>query len=1192
MSKMKVFSIFLSSSFFDMQEERDYLRKTVFRNLDAELIRKNARLRVIDLRGSEKNMTGEEISKEEAVLWMCLQGVDACRPRLIGLLGDRYGWVPYGQNAKYPDEATKSRIQFAVSQMDQNKKMPITKEEIADISVTHLEIKYGMKNVTTSNTQKEKNTNISTEDCYFYIRTIDNLCEMPSEILTKFTEGKECQDTLKTWITDQMGASQKKHITFYHAGWDLESQCISKDSLVTLGQVMYDQLKQSIFNELDSVQLQDESEMETQIFLNAKRDNTIPRAEIQALTDFALNESGAALLVTGAGVGKSTLMAQTQEILEKKENEGILWLITHIGGIDSESNTLIGVMRHCCVQLERKLGILHEEMGESNNDELNEEIPSEQSQEQKQLFELWKDRLAELLFSSCLKHRIVILLDSADSLEKTEDSRWFHWLPSRLPTDCRVIISSLPETMFLPAWEENQVLVIKGIPEEDIREMLLSIAETQYGKGWNQEILGKATDKIKEAECMPLYAQILVSHLMNISGKDFKLFQTAQGHIDWMRYEIEKAPITIDGLYGVLVHRVQEEFGQEIGDAVMGLIAVSRNGLYEDDLIHSVQQLTGKHVGDLNLLNIRGLLMGHLRQDMEQSWWDFEHQQMRRCLLEGEQRLISEAYEKKLHRTLALSAIETGTESGNIYGEFWGREFLWHAYKGEVIIETAEWLSKLPSTAETVAKNTIVEVLNDEKETGIDWLKNSIDKFSEFQDMREYRFFLKSFGSEIRFPQFDYSYTGKIFLALHESMRRRMELLGVTEEGSSILSWTSNLMGSFYRTGGDRPEAEKWYHKAEELRKRLLDTEPENSNYLDDYGNTCNSLGLFYKTGWEREKAEEWYMKAEKSRRYLCEMHPENLEYIISYSKTCNNLGIFFKTGDIRDKAEYWYLKAEKLKYELLNKNLENTKYLFIYGITCQCLGTFYKTGGDRENELIWYEKAEEIKRKLHEAHPKNLNYLYSYGLICHLIARYYRDGKQYQEAEKWYQNAERIKRQAFEEHPENAGCVGSYGVTCNGLAKYFSIIGVRTEAEKWFCQAVKIKHQLYKVHPENLAYIRSYGTICNEFGKFISEGDTRENAEEWYLLAGSLKLKVYEIQPENTKNKKNYKDFCTRIRDFYISIEQLKKAEVWNKKVDDLEGKVASVMNELEEADEDIEKISSSSIEKYIEALSKNIEI
>lgn len=36
----------------------------------------------------------------------------------------------------------------------------------------------------------------------------------------------------------------------------------------------------------------------------------------------------------------------------------------------------------------------------------------------------------------------------------------------------------------------------------------------------------------------------------------------------------------------------------------------------------------------------------------------------------------------------------------------------------------------------------------------------------------------------------------------------------------------------------------------------------------------------------------------------------------------------------------------------------------------------------------------------------------------------------------------------------------------------------------------------------------------------------------------------------------------------------------------------IASVMNELEEVDEDIEKISSSSIEKYIEALKKNIEI
>lgn len=36
----------------------------------------------------------------------------------------------------------------------------------------------------------------------------------------------------------------------------------------------------------------------------------------------------------------------------------------------------------------------------------------------------------------------------------------------------------------------------------------------------------------------------------------------------------------------------------------------------------------------------------------------------------------------------------------------------------------------------------------------------------------------------------------------------------------------------------------------------------------------------------------------------------------------------------------------------------------------------------------------------------------------------------------------------------------------------------------------------------------------------------------------------------------------------------------------------IASVMNELEEADEDIEKISSSRIEKYINALKNNIEL
>ena len=118
--------IFLSSTFRDFDEERCLLVQQVFPALRARLRERFVELVDIDLRWG--------ISAEEAeqgqVLSICLDEIDQCRPYFIGLLGERYGWVP--PHKGYPTQLAESH--------------PWLAEHRGVASVTELEVRYGVLN--------------------------------------------------------------------------------------------------------------------------------------------------------------------------------------------------------------------------------------------------------------------------------------------------------------------------------------------------------------------------------------------------------------------------------------------------------------------------------------------------------------------------------------------------------------------------------------------------------------------------------------------------------------------------------------------------------------------------------------------------------------------------------------------------------------------------------------------------------------------------------------------------------------------------------------------------------------------------------------------------------------------------------------------------------------------------------------
>lgn len=90
-----VFRVFLSSTFRDMEDEREELRRRVFPQLAARCAEHGATLDVVDLRWGIAAAAQAEWMTMELCLAEVRRSREATRrPNFIALLGDRYGWVP------------------------------------------------------------------------------------------------------------------------------------------------------------------------------------------------------------------------------------------------------------------------------------------------------------------------------------------------------------------------------------------------------------------------------------------------------------------------------------------------------------------------------------------------------------------------------------------------------------------------------------------------------------------------------------------------------------------------------------------------------------------------------------------------------------------------------------------------------------------------------------------------------------------------------------------------------------------------------------------------------------------------------------------------------------------------------------------------------------------------------------------
>jgi len=541
-SDNRVIRVFISSTFRDMKEEREILVKRVFPQLRRLCEERGVTWGEVDLRWG----VTEEQASEGKVLPICLEEIKRCRPYFIGILGERYGWVP--------DTISQDLIDHE----------PWLKTHLTH-SVTELEILQGVLN----------DPNIA-EHAFFYFRDPQYLNHLPKDVVSSdFISEDEESKTKLLRLKDRIEKS----------GFPLRKDYPDPIALSEFVLQDFTRIINTLYPPEENIDALSRDALDHEAYARSRAEIYIGRQEyFDALNAHAIG-NGPPLVVLGeSGSGKSALLSnwalQYQKELKKKslatkeegrkklmfwqknrsENEnGDVPLIMHFVGASSGSVDWAAMLRRIMGELKRRFAI-------------HQDIP-DNSVELRAAFANW-------LHMASVKGRVVLILDAINQLEDREGALDLVWLPPDIPDKVRLILSTLPGRSLDELKKRNWPIInIQPFVTEEIGYFIEKYL-AQYSKTLSPLRMERIANREQTAN--PLYIKVLLEEL--------RLFGEHERLDERINYYLEaKNP---NELYSKVLARWEEDYEDENGlvGNTMSLLWAARRGLTESEIL----ELLGK----------------------------------------------------------------------------------------------------------------------------------------------------------------------------------------------------------------------------------------------------------------------------------------------------------------------------------------------------------------------------------------------------------------------------------------------------------------------------------------------------------------------------------------------------------------------------------------------------------------------
>lgn len=536
---MKTF--FISSTFKDMQAERDVLHEQVFPRLRTLIKQLGDDVQEVDLRWGVDtvNMTEEESGHE--VLRICIDAIDRCKPYMIVLLGERYGWIP---GKSIVDSARDQRISDRYEQ---------------EMSITELEIQYGALL-----------NDEAFDNCIFCFRDPGVMDQIDTDHLPQYRGESPLHARRLKALKNQIRAKKNAVILDYTAQWDPQRQTLC--GLEPFAQAVFQKLEKMIrqdFEEQQALSMMEHRRSEIRMLRDGYLSSYVRRypeefwitrhiAAFQRDISIRDGKRGTdCLLVSGgAGSGKTALMAYMSGNLPDMENRSILCIAAASGCRDVPS-----LKQYIAYSLECILSEPHVDDPAS------------------------MDQHLRILDKKAEKLGIVCFVDGLDQIYQGQRDPYLD-LPAICPS-LFWVFSALPEFPFERAaadYRYQTVFVERLLPVQ--RRELIGRTAQKRGKKLDNQLVDMITGR--EGASNPLFLSLVLQRLFMMNKAEFEAAEALapgmEGLHRYMRRLLSEMPDLPEQMAGYILDATAKLFDQEQFAEILMLIACSCGGLTEKEL--------------------------------------------------------------------------------------------------------------------------------------------------------------------------------------------------------------------------------------------------------------------------------------------------------------------------------------------------------------------------------------------------------------------------------------------------------------------------------------------------------------------------------------------------------------------------------------------------------------------------------
>lgn len=546
--------VFISSTFRDMHEEREELMKRIFPQLRKMCEERGVTWGEVDLRWG----INDEQKAEGKVLPICLEEIKRCRPYFIGILGERYGWIP----ETIPEDLIEREPWLY---------------ENPNSSVTELEILHGVLN----------NPEMA-EHAFFYLRDPAYVSKKPMEYRESATP-----EEIERYGEDETGRrAQRRREKLAR----LKERIRSSEFPVRenypnpkeFGKLVQEDFTRVIEERFPLLGVPDALERERrahETFAMSRYSTQKERVYVWRQADFDRLDAhaegnGPPLVILGeSGAGKSALLAhwvkRYRERLKKQPHEGEMGslhptrsranlnhqlsqkthVIVHFIGATKDSTDWATMLRRLIGEFNRLFN-------------LEIEIPSGP--------DALRRAFVEALWQVDARGRIVLIIDALNQLDNRDGAPDLVWLPPEIPKNVRLIVSTLPGRSLDILKERNwPAFTVEPLTIDERQNLIINYLR-QYSKVPPLDLVQKiaAADSAEN----PLYLVALLEE-MRLYGDHDSLLQQVDSYLEAK---------TVPELFSKILARYEKNYEDDrpglVRDA-FSYIWASRKGLSEAELL-------------------------------------------------------------------------------------------------------------------------------------------------------------------------------------------------------------------------------------------------------------------------------------------------------------------------------------------------------------------------------------------------------------------------------------------------------------------------------------------------------------------------------------------------------------------------------------------------------------------------------